>query len=318
MTQLPHIPVLLEPFLQFFSGRQITTFVDGTLGAGGHSAAILEAHPEIECLIGIDQDPEARALAAKRLAPWKDKVMIVAGNFGEISTHLERLGIKGVDGLLFDLGVSSMQLDQGQKGFSFSKEGPLDMRMDPTAPLSAAEIINEWSEGEIGRIFRDYGEESRWRAAARAIVTERVKGPITTTQQLAELLEPLFPGEALRRRKRLGNPLTLIFQALRICVNGELEVLQKLLPQAISWLRPKGRLGVISYHSLEDRIVKNCFRFYADDKYDTSGIGGMFLDKVPEVDLLTRKPIEASDEEVAANPRARSAKMRFVEKRTVG
>jgi 16S rRNA (cytosine1402-N4)-methyltransferase len=313
MTDLPHIPVLLGPFLQFYADRKLSIFVDGTLGAGGHSAAILEAHPEITHLVGIDQDPQARALAAQRLAPWKDKVTIVAGNFADISSHLQALGIQGVDGIFLDLGVSSMQLDQGEKGFSFSKEGPLDMRMDPSQPLSAADIVNEFSEGELGRILRDYGEESRWRLIAKTLVSARKQGPITTTQQIASILEPLFPSEAVRRRKKLMHPLTLVFQGLRIAVNGELEVLEKILPEAIASLNPGGRLGVISYHSLEDRIVKNCFRFYAADKYDTSGVGGMFLDKVPEVNLLTRKPVEADDDELAINPRARSAKMRFVE-----
>lgn len=310
-----HIPVLLSEFLGFFSGMELSVFVDGTLGAGGHSAAILEAHPEIKTLVGIDQDADARALARERLAPWGDKVKYAEGNFLDLKGHLERAGVTGVDGMFFDLGVSSMQLDWGERGFSFSKEGPLDMRMDKTSLLTAEEIVNEWPEQEIARVLRDYGEEPRWRAVAKRIVEGRQQARIVTTQQLAEVLQPLFPTPETIRRRGLRHPMTLIFQGLRLRVNGELEALETLIPQAIALLNPGGRLGIISYHSLEDRIVKNLFRFYASDKYDTSGVAGLFLDKVPEVDLLTRKPVIPGDEEIEANPRARSAKMRFVQKK---
>jgi 16S rRNA (cytosine1402-N4)-methyltransferase len=296
--------------LGFFRDRKLRYFVDATLGAGGHSAAFLREHPEIELLIGIDQDPVARGIAAERLAPWKDKVHIAAGNFTSITDIVHRKGIESVDGIIFDLGVSSMQFDMPEKGFSFMREGPLDMRMDPEKPLTAAVIVNTWAEGDLGRIFRDYGEEKRWRAAARAIVEARTKAPLVTTLDLAEVIKKAIP-----LNKKGIHPATLVFQALRIAVNGELDVIEAALPAAIDLLSPGGRLGVISFHSLEDRIVKNFMRDAASDKVDTRGIGGMFLDKEPVLDLITRKPVAPTDEEIAANPRSRSAKLRVVEKR---
>jgi len=306
----PHTSVLLAEMLEFYKGKQLKYFVDATLGAGGHSSAFLETHPEIELLIGIDQDPVAREIASKRLAPWSHKVHIVPGNFSDLKKHLSALGIDKVDGIIFDLGVSSMQFDLPEKGFSFMREGPLDMRMDPTNPLTAAEIVNSWSEAELGLIFRDYGEEKKWRAAARTVVFARKERPILTTLELVEVIKKAIP-----YTKKGINPATLIFQALRICVNGELDVVETAVPDAISLLKKGGRLGVISFHSLEDRIVKNAMRFAASDKYDTAGIGGVFLDKEPIVDLITRKPIIPSDEEIEQNPRSRSAKLRVVEKR---
>ena len=306
----PHASVLLHEMIEFFRDRPIRYFVDATLGAGGHSAAFLEAHPEIELLIGIDQDPVARGIAAERLAPWKNKVRIVAGNFSEMTELVRSVGIDAVDGIIFDLGVSSMQFDMSEKGFSFMRDGPLDMRMDPTRSLSAAEIVNTWPEGDIGRVFRDYGEEKRWRAAARVIVEARKEKPITTTLELVSVIRKAIPVT-----KKGINPATLVFQALRIAVNRELEVLETALPAALDLLVPGGRLAVISFHSLEDRIVKNFMRYAADDKVDSQGIGGVFLDKEPTVIPITRKPVIPADEEIAGNPRSRSAKLRVVEKR---
>lgn len=305
----PHQSVLFSEVLEAFRECDLHTFVDGTLGAGGHSVGILDGHSELKKLIGIDQDPVARDIAKERLAKWNEKVIIVSGNFAQLSQHLHKLGIHKVNGILLDIGVSSMQFDQPEKGFSFMQEGPLDMRMDPSSDLTAEEIINTWSEQELGKIFRDFGEEKQWRAAARIIVAAREKHPITTTKQLADILRPIFSW-----KKKGINPLTLIFQALRICVNRELEVLENVLPDAIEMLSPGGRLAVISFHSLEDRIVKNYFRFAASDKHDTSGIGGIFLDKDPVVKLVTRKPIVPSEEEIERNPRCRSAKLRVVQK----
>lgn len=305
----PHTSVLLHETLGFFQDLQLEYFVDGTLGAGGHSLAFLEAHPEIKQLIGIDQDPTAMDIAKQRLQPWKDKVHFISGNFEDLSQHLEREGIPFIHGMILDLGVSSMQFDIPEKGFSFSHDGPLDMRMNPKGELTADEIVNHFSESALGDIFREYGEEKQWKAAARIIVTARQQKPIRTTFELVDVLRPAFAW-----RKKGVNPLTLIFQALRIAVNRELEVLEKVLPQAIERLAPGARLAVISFHSLEDRIVKNCFRFMADDKYNTSGIGGVFLDKVPTVKLLTRKPITPTENEIQLNPRSRSAKLRVIEK----
>lgn len=308
----PHASVLLNELVEFFHGQHLHTFVDATLGAGGHSEAILKDHPEIELLIGIDQDPVAREIANQRLKPWSNHVKIVTGNFSELDKHLSALRIQAVDGIIFDLGVSSMQFDIPEKGFSFMRDGPLDMRMDPTRDLTAAVIVNTWSEGDLGRIFREYGEEKRWRGAAHAIVEARKSKYIATTFDLAEALSV-----ALRPHpfKRGIHPLTLVFQALRIAVNGELEVLESTIPTAMERLTSGGRLGVISFHSLEDRIVKNAIRFAASDKMNTSGIGGMFLDKDPQVDILTKKPIIPTTEEIELNPRSRSAKLRVIEKR---
>lgn len=300
-----HQSVLLQEILHYFKGISIKRFMDGTLGAGGHAAAILESHPEIEQYIGIDQDPEAISIAEKRLAPWKDKVLIIHGNFLEVIQSQQ----DPVDGILLDLGVSSMQLDRPEKGFSFMREGPLDMRMDPTSELTAAIIVNHWSEKEIGRVIRDFGEEKRWRAAARTIVSARKKEPILTTLQLENLLYPV-----LRTNQKGIHPLTLTFQGLRIAVNRELEVIEKGLPFAIELLNPGGLLAVISFHSLEDRLVKNAFRYASSDKEDTTGYRGVFLDKQPVVEILTKKPIEPSQEEIQLNPRSRSSKLRIIRK----
>jgi 16S rRNA (cytosine1402-N4)-methyltransferase len=305
----PHLSVLCAEVLRFFSDKHLRVYLDGTLGAGGHAQAVLEAHPEIEIFLAIDQDPDAMQIAKERLKPWEGKLRLIQGNFARLREHLA--GLPQVDGMLFDLGVSSMQLDRPEKGFSFMREGPLDMRMDPHESLTASLVVNTWSERELGRVFRDYGEEKRWRLAAKAIVAAREKKPIETTRELAEVLKPAFP---YHKCKPGLHPLTLVFQALRICVNRELEVLEEMLPTAIAALAPGGRLGVISFHSLEDRIVKNALRFAADDKEVTSGIGGVFLDKEPQVKLLTRKPVVPSESEIGQNPRSRSAKLRFIEK----
>lgn len=308
--EFPHVSVLLDECMQAFDGRLLRIFIDGTLGAGGHAFQVLQLHPEIENFFGFDQDPQARAIAQKRLESWQKQVTIVPKNFQFLSQELKARGITQVDGILLDLGVSSMQMDTPERGFSIMREGPLDMRMDPTESLTAGEIINTWSEQEMTRIFREFGEEPKARHAARTIVRAREKGPIATTTELTKVLQPIFWD-----KKRNIHPLTLIFQALRIAVNRELEVLESVMDQAIAMLAPGGRLAVITFQSLEDRIVKNKLRDAASDKENTSGIGGLFLDKEPILNLLTRKPITPSDEEVHQNPRSRSAKLRIAEKR---
>lgn len=307
---LSHTSILLNEILEYFKEKHLKYFVDATLGAGGHSEAFLKNHPEIELLIGIDQDPLAREIASKRLAPWSQHVQIIAGNFSDLNALLAKFGISQVDGIIFDLGVSSMQFDLPEKGFSFMRNGPLDMRMDPEKSLNAAEIVNTWSEADLGYIFRNYGEEKRWRAAARAIIAARQKKPINTTLELAEILQKAIPYV-----KKGINPATLVFQALRICVNAELEVIEAAIPAAIDLLTPGGLLGVISFHSLEDRLVKNAMRFAASDKFNTNGLEGVFLDKEPIVNLITRKPIVPSQTEITQNPRSRSAKLRIIEKK---
>lgn len=301
-----HESVLQQEILELFRERPIRSFIDGTLGAGGHAQALLESHPEIEQFIAIDQDTQALEIAKARLAPWKALLSFHHGNFAEVIPSLEG----PIDGILLDLGVSSMQLDRPDRGFSFSKEGPLDMRMNRDSPLTAEEVVNEWDASELGRIFRVYGEEKQWRQAARTIVEAREKAPIKTTTQLSDILH-----QTIRKKKGKSiHPHTLIFQALRICVNSELEVLHKVLPSCLEKLRPGGCLAIITFHSLEDRIVKQFFRHQASDKHDTSGIGGVFLDKEPLVKDLTRRPIVPSSIEMEKNPRSRSAKLRAVEK----
>jgi 16S rRNA (cytosine1402-N4)-methyltransferase len=310
MESAPHRPVLLQEMLQAFSGLALHVVVDGTLGAGGHAEALLQEHPEIRHYLGIDRDPAALLIAQDRLAPWAGKMCYKQGNFEDFDNFLQELSLPKPEAILVDLGVSSMQVDQPSRGFSFMHDGPLDMRMDPALPLTAADIVNQWSEEDLGRVFRTYGEEKQWKKAARAIVKARETGPILTTGELRNLLNPILA----RHAKKGIQPVTLIFQALRICVNQELEALEAFLPKALNLLQPGGRLAVISFHSLEDRIVKNEMRFAASDKWNTAGLSGMFLDKQPSVKLVTKKPIRPTDEEMNLNPRSRCAKIRIVER----
>jgi 16S rRNA (cytosine1402-N4)-methyltransferase len=306
----PHLPVLLQEVLQAFEPCALKTFVDGTVGAGGHATALLERYPTLELLIGIDQDPQARLLAEQRLAPFQGRYKLVAGNFRYIGTHLNQLGIEQVDGILLDLGVSSMQLDQAERGFSFQYDGPLDMRMDPTAPQSAADLVNTLSEAELTQILRDYGDLAQARQLASAIVAGRQQAPLTTTRQLVELLRPV----ARPIRGGRIHPLTLVFQALRIAVNQELQVLEAALPAAVAALRPGGRLAVITFHSKEDRIVKQWAREAAQDwTADPTNPYSGRQSVEPTVRLIT-KAVQATKAEQKHNPRSRSAKLRVVEK----
>jgi 16S rRNA (cytosine1402-N4)-methyltransferase len=309
--QFPHCPILINEFLDIFSGRKLNVFIDGTLGAGGHAEAILMAHPEIQLFIGMDQDPVALDIASRRLKQHGEKVRCVLANFQEMKETLSFLSPQYADGIFLDLGVSSMQLDQPERGMSFSKEGPLDMRMSPSGDVTAELILNTWSEEALGEIFREYGEEPKWRAAARVIVAARDKQPLKTTFDLVKVLRPVL----YRKSRKQINPLTLVFQALRIAVNDELNALSKTLPDCISILSPKGRLGVITFHSLEDRIVKNLFR--GASGYRGGRSEGLDLpDSLPEplVRIITKKPMIPSAEEMNANSRSRSAKMRVIEK----
>jgi 16S rRNA (cytosine1402-N4)-methyltransferase len=292
---MSHIPVLLKEVLEAFAPCKLDYFADGTLGAGGHAGALLKSHAEIKGYLGIDRDASALQLAGEQLSPYREKLHLRHGNFFEIEAHLDAIGWKTVDGILLDVGTSSMQMDRAERGFSIMREGPLDMRMDLRQQLTAAEIVNHFDEAEIRRILWEYGEEKEGR---------RIAG------QLVELLEPLFP----RKKRGEIHPLTLTFQALRIAVNGELEALEKVLPAALKRLSKGGRLAVISFHRLEDRIVKQFFQHEASDKVDTAGVGGIFLDKDPTVRLITHKPKMATDEEKQENPRSRSARLRVVEK----
>lgn len=308
-----HQSVLLKETINAFQGLDLKAYVDGTLGAGGHALEILKAHPEISCFIGIDQDESALEMAQKRLFPFKDKVQLFQGNFFHLKSFLEKAHVQKVDGILVDLGVSMMQLKTPERGFSFINEGPLDMRMDQTKSLTAAEIVNEWSEEKLGEIFRLYGEEKKWRKAAKVIVEKRQEKSLETTSELTALLMP-FLEEPFWKKTSKSHPLTKIFQALRIAVNQELEVLEQFLPLAVDSLQTGGRLAVITFHSLEDRIVKHFFQYAASDKETTSGRGGLFLDKAPKGKILTKKPLAPAEEEVASNPSSRSAKLRVFEK----
>lgn len=308
-----HQSVLLKETVSSFEGLDLKVYVDGTLGAGGHAFEILKAHPEISLFIGIDQDESALEIAKDKLFPFKDKIELFQGNFFQIKSFLAKAQVEKVDGILVDLGVSMMQLRTPERGFSFIKEGPLDMRMDQTKSLTAAEIVNEWSEEELGEIFYRFGEEKKWRKAAKVIVERRKVKLIETTSELTDLLRPYLEEPVWKKASRT-HPLTKIFQALRIAVNQELEVLEQFLPLAVEALQKGGRLAVITFHSLEDRIVKHFFQYAASDKETTSGRGGLFLDKIPIGKILTKKPLAPTEEEIALNPSCRSAKLRVFEK----
>ena len=281
------------------------TIVDCTLGLGGHAEAILSSAPQVR-LVGIDRDPDALERAAERLSRFAARIQYVEGNFDELAAHLGSLGIDRVQGVLADLGVSSMQLGTASRGFSFQLEGPLDMRMSRQGQ-SAADIVNRESEGELERIFKEYGEERRARRIAREVVATRRREAIETTTQLREIVAR---AKRLRRGQKEGriDPATRVFQALRIAVNRELAGLEQLLDQAVHLLDQDGRLVVISYHSLEDRIVKGRLRQHSRGEVDQ--ITGRPYVETQILEVLTKKPLRPSDEEVVANPRARSARLR--------
>jgi 16S rRNA (cytosine1402-N4)-methyltransferase len=307
----PHTPVLLAESLRLLAPRPGSTLVDGTLGAGGHAEALLEAVGPAGRVYGIDRDAVARATAERRLARFGAAFVCLAGRHESLALLLREAGIERVDGLLFDLGVSSMQLDEAERGFSFRADGPLDMRMDRTAQPSAAELVASISEKELGRLLRTRGEERRAAAIARAIVRERERAPLTRTRQLAEIIERVAGPAA--RAERL-HPATRTFQALRIAVNHEIEGLAELIEQATALLVPGGRLAIISYHSLEDRVVKQTFRALASrctcpPRLPVCACGRQDLLKV-----LTPRPVRPGEAEIAANPRARSARLRAAER----
>lgn len=293
-----HVPVLLREAIELLAAARGGLFVDATLGLGGHAEAILAASPATR-VVGVDRDPEARALAAARLARFGDRVEIHAGDFAE----LDRLvGARRAAGVLADLGVSSLQLDHAHRGFSFRRDGPLDMRM-ADAGETAAELVNRLTEAELETIFRSYGEEPEARRVARAVVAARDAAPITTTGELADVVR-----RAKRARETRLDPATRAFQALRIEVNRELEALDELLDRAVGLLESEGRLVVISYHSLEDRMVKNRLRDLARGESDP--VTGRTRAETQVLELLTKKPVMPSAAEVAVNPRARSARLR--------
>ncbi len=305
-----HQPVMVEEVLDLLRVRPGGLYVDATLGGGGHSEALLGKGAQV---FGIDRDPAAVAYAEKRLAPFGSNFQGVQGNFADLKLLLQENNIRAVEGVLFDLGVSSYQLQQSRRGFSFHDEAPLDMRMDPSSRLTAEEVVNEWPERELFRIFRDYGEERYARRIARAIAIERQRRRIQTARQLADLILASLPPPA---RRQGIHPATRVFQALRILVNQELDNLQKALPQAIEILKPGGRLCVISYHSLEDRIVKQAFRAAEHPCTCPPDLPLCVCGQKPLGKIITPKPLLPKAEEVARNPRARSARLRCFEKRS--
>jgi len=297
--------------LQYLAPQNGGVYLDGTLGGAGHARLILEASSPDGVLIGLDRDSAALVAAQANLAPFGDRVVLRQGNFSEMGVHLDQLGIDNVDGILLDLGVSSHQLDSPERGFSFREDGPLDMRMNPTEGVSAATVLAEAEADELKRIFREYGEE-RWAGKiARAIVNDREKNPFVTTLQLAELISRVAP--AGKGPQRI-HPATRVFQALRIHVNGELDSLRTALDTA--WLRLKsgGRLVVISFHSLEDRMVKQAFRALATGCVCPPRLAVCVCGEQPSVRVLTRKAVRATESETENNPRARSAVLRAMEK----
>jgi len=302
-----HTPVLLDEVLELLAPGPGKTFVDGTLGGGGHAEKLLEAGARV---IGLDQDPEAlNSTREKRLHRFgAHQFQPVRANFTRLGAVLDELGLPEVDGVLLDLGVSSWQLDTASRGFSFQREGPLDMRMDPDGPLTAADLVNTAPAGELVRIFREYGEEPAARRIAACIVSARASKPFETTMQLALAIEGVVP-----RRGRI-HPATRVFQALRIAVNREIEALESVLGQAAARLRPGGRMAVITFHSIEDRMVKEFFKLRSMPELDRPEWPAPRPNPDYIFRALTRKPVVASAEEQQRNPRSRSAKLRAVEK----
>lgn len=310
--QFSHEPVLLAQTMERLDPKPGEVFVDGTVGGGGHSRAILERIGPTGRLVAIDQDKNALAAAQEHLAPWRENITFVHDNFANISSILSSLHIRGVDGILLDIGVSSHQLDEEERGFSFHGDAPLDMRMNQNADLTAAELVNTADAQELTRILRDFGEELWARRIAEFIVNRRkTEGPLKTTGELVDVIKAAIPARA---RRRGPHPARRTFQALRIAVNNELGVLEKAVHAGIACLRPGGRMAVITFHSLEDRIVKKIFQHAAARCHCPPGLPQCVCGRVAEIKLLTGKPVVASDEELEANPRARSAKLRAVVK----
>ncbi len=309
-----HRPVLLEECLEGLALRPQGIYLDGTLGGGGHSAAILERLGPQGRLYGIDRDPQALQAAAARIQDRR--FTPIRGNFHHAKQLLAQHGVADLDGALLDLGVSSHQLDARERGFSYHDDAPLDMRMDPDQPFSARNLVNQWSQEDIARVLRDYGEE-KWAAQiARVLCDRRQSHPIQTTAQLVDIVDAAIPKKV--RARDGSHPARRTFQALRIAVNDELAPLEQALRDLAELLVPGGRLCVIAFHSLEDRVVKNTFRSLADPCTCPKNLPVCVCGKTPTVRLITRKPITATPQELAENPRARSATLRVLEKLEAG
>ena len=310
MSEFHHISVLLEECIEGLNIKPDGVYVDGTLGGAGHSSRIA-AELSTGRLIGIDRDPVALKAAGKRLEPWSDRVTLVHSNFCEIASVLDELGIEAVDGILLDLGVSSPQLDDGQRGFSYMADAPLDMRMNNEDSLTADTVVNTWSYEELKRILYDYGEERYAPQIAAHICRRREAAPIRTTLELVDVIRSAMPPAALREKQ---HPAKRSFQAIRIAVNDELGSVEKVMADAIPRLAPGGRLAVITFHSLEDRIVKTAMTNASKGCTCPPSFPVCVCGKKPQVKLISRKPIVSGEEELERNPRARSAKLRICEK----
>ena len=302
-----HRPVLLEEVTHYLQPSAGKLYLDGTLGGGGHTEQLLDVGAKV---IGLDQDPAALSFARARLDQYRDNFGAIQGNFRKFGEILETIGIKGLDGVLLDLGVSSKQLDDPDRGFAFSQDGPLDMRMDPEADMSAADLVNTYEEEELANIIYQYGEERGSRRIAKAICLARRQTSIETTKQLADIVESVKP-----RRGKI-HPATQTFQALRIAVNDELRSLEAALAEVPKWLRPGGRLVIISFHSLEDRIVKTFLRRCSREFIDRPEWPEPRKNPDHNFKLVIQKGLSPSSEEVKSNPRARSARLRVAERLT--
>jgi 16S rRNA (cytosine1402-N4)-methyltransferase len=305
-----HRPVLLEQCIQALHIKPDGIYVDGTLGRAGHSREIARRLTSGR-LICIDRDQAALDAAPERLGEWMDRVTLVHGNFGDVGAILDKLSIEKVDGMLFDLGVSSPQLDDASRGFSYMNDAPLDMRMDQSDTLSAWQVVNQWPEEELKGILWRYGEERYAPAIARAIVARRGDKPIETTLELVDVIRAAMPAAALREKQ---HPAKRSFQAIRIAVNDELGAVERMVQDAVPRLNVGGRLAVISFHSLEDRIVKTGFAQWAKGCTCPPDFPVCVCGKTPQIKLTPRKPIVADEGEIRDNPRARSAKLRVAEK----
>ena len=310
MSDFYHVSVLLDECIEGLNIKPDGIYVDGTLGGAGHSSCIA-AKLTTGRLIGIDRDPVALKAAGERLKPFADRVTLVHSNFCEIKQVLQDLGIEGVDGILLDLGVSSPQLDDGARGFSYMADAPLDMRMNNEDPLTAHTVVNTWSQEELKRILYTYGEERYAPQIAAAICRRREERPIETTLELVDIIRSAMPAAALREKQ---HPAKRSFQAIRIAVNDELGSVEKVMRDAIPALNPGGRLAIITFHSLEDRIVKTGMADASKGCTCPPHFPVCVCGKKPAVKLISRKPIISTEEELERNPRARSAKLRVCEK----